>query len=235
MEPVRLDKRVAEQLGCSRARARQLIEGGWVSLDGQVCERPQAPVSGERVEIADSARPEPIAPATLLLNKPAGESPQAAAARVGPASRDPQHDAGQRPLQRHFHGLQVLLPLEDEASGLQVLSQDERVRRRLIEDRATIEQEFVVEVSGVIAPYGLFRLAHGLSWLGRSLPPCKVSWQSEARLRFAIKNVQPGQLRHMCAEVGLQVQAIRRLRIGRISLARTGAGQWRYLPAGQRF
>lgn len=234
-EPARLDKRVAAQLGCSRARARQLIEGGWVALDGVVCERPQAPVAGERIEIAETARPEPVAPATLLVNKPAGERPQAVAERVGPATRDPLDDSDMRPLHRHFHGLRVLLPLEDEASGLLVLSQDERVRRRLSEDRSSIEQEFVVEVAGTLVPYGLFRLAHGLSWQGRALPPCKVSWQSETRLRFAIKNVQPGQLRHMCAEVGLAVQAIRRLRIGRVSLARTAVGAWRYLPTEQRF
>jgi len=36
-----------------------------------------------------------------------------------------------------------------------------------------------------IAPYGLQRLSHGLGYGGRALPPCKVSWQSEIRLRFA--------------------------------------------------
>ena len=129
----------------------------------------------------------------------------------------------------------VLLPLEDEASGLQVLSQDGRVWRRLTEDAATLEQEFVVEVDGEIAPYGLHRLAHGLSYRGRPLPPAKVSWQNEVRLRFAIKAVQPGQLRAMCAEVGLTVVSIRRLRIGRIPLAKMAPGEWRYLPVGERF
>ena len=32
---------------------------------------------------------------------------------------------------------------------------------------------------------------------GRALPRAKVSWQNEERLRFAIKAVRPGQLRHM--------------------------------------
>ena len=75
---------------------------------------------------------------------------------------------------------------------------------------------------------------------GRVLPPCKVSWQSEQRLRFAIKDVRNGQLRDMCAQVGLEVVSIRRLRIGRISLGKgpNGAmppGQWRYLPVGEKF
>ena len=67
------------------------------------------------------------------------------------------------------------------------------------------------------------------------LPPCKVSWQNETRLRFAIKAVQGGQLRAMCEQVGLEVVSIRRLRIGRISLGKLPVGQWRYLAAGERF
>ena len=67
-----------------------------------------------------------------------------------------------------------------------------------------------------------------------------MSWQSESRLRFAIKAARPGQLRDMCGQVGLQVLAIRRLRIGKVALGKgpNGAmppGQWRYLPVGERF
>ena len=138
-------------------------------------------------------------------------------------------------LQRHFHRLTPLVPLDAEASGLVVLSQDGRVWRRLTEDADQIEQEFVVEVAGEIGPYGLLRLNHGLSYRGRELPPCKVSWQNEFRLRFAIKRVEPGQIRDMCAQVGLQVLAMRRLRIGRIGLAKMPEGAWRYLPVGEKF
>ena len=106
---------------------------------------------------------------------------------------------------------------------------------RLTEDADEIEQEFVVEVSGEIAPDGLRRLNHGLQYGGRALAPCKVSWQNEVRLRFAIKGVQGGQLRDMCAQVGLDVVAIRRIRIGRIALAKMPVGTWRCLPVGERF
>ena len=97
-----------------------------------------------------------------------------------------------------------------------------------------------VSVDGDPAPYSLRRLNHGLSYGGRELPPCKVSWQSETRLRFAIRDVRNGQLRDMCAQVGLDVLSIRRLRIGRIPLGKgpEGAmppGQWRYLPVGEKF
>ena len=40
-EPVRLAKRLAAQLPCSRREAELYITGGWVKVDGQVVEAPQ--------------------------------------------------------------------------------------------------------------------------------------------------------------------------------------------------
>lgn len=233
--PVRLDRRVADLLGCSRADAQQYVEGGWVSVDGDIVEEPQALVTTQHVEVAADARLEATKPATMLLNKPEGVAFESTPALVTPATQAEGDVSGVRRLKRHFHRLTPLVPLDAEASGLVVLSQDGRVWRRLTEDYASIEQEFVVEVSGELAPYGMRKLAEGLSYQGRPLPPCKVSWQNEIRLRFAIKDVRPGQLRHMCREVGLDVVAIRRLRIGRISLSKMPVGEWRYHPVGEKF
>lgn len=238
-DPVRLAKRVAELAACSRADAEQYIRNGWVAVDGRVIENPAHPVDGEEVTLDDTARLEAVEPATILLHKPVGydtiSGRNPAAALVQPDTRWADDPSGVRPLERHFHRLTPLVPLDAEASGLMVLTQDGRVWRRLTEDGDEIEQEYVVEVSGDIAPYGLRKLNHGLHYNGRPLPPCKVSWQNEVRLRFALKGVQGGQLRDMCAQVGLQVVSIRRLRIGKVSLAKMPVDAWRYLPVGDRF
>lgn len=238
-DPVRLSKRVAELAQCSRAEAERYIEGGWVTVDGTMVDLPQHPVTDQTVAIDPDARPDAIEPATLLLHKPAGveafDGTDAVASLVTPDTRWADDPSGVRLLRRHFHRLTPLVPLEREASGLMVLTQDGRVWRRLSEDLGEIEQEFVVEVGGTLGPDGLRRLGHGLSYRGRALPPCKVSWQNEVRLRFAIKGVQPGQLADMCAQVGLRAVAIRRLRIGKVPLAKMPVGAWRYLPVGERF
>ena len=243
-EPVRLAHRVAELAGCTRADAENYIQNGWVSVDGRVVEAPQHPVTDEHVTLAEDARVEPVEPATILLHKPAGfdtiRGPRPAAALVTPATHWEHDPSGVRMLQRHFLRLTPLVPLDSEATGLMVLSQDGRIWRSLTEDAADIEHEYLVEVRGDPVPYSLRRLNHGLEYGGRALPPCKVSWQSETRLRFAIRGVANGQLRDMCAQVGLDVLSIRRLRIGRIPLGKgpDGAmppGQWRYLPVGEKF
>lgn len=238
-DPVRLAKRVADLARCSRIEAEQYIKGGWVSVDGRVVEDPAHPVSTGTVALDPAAQLEAVEPATVLLHKPVGydaiSGRKVAAGLVQPETRWTDDPSGVRLLERHFHRLTPLVPLDSEASGLMVLTQDGRVWRRLTEDGDGIEQEFVVEVSGDIAPYGLRKLNHGLRYNGRALPPCKVSWQNEFRLRFALKGVQGGQLRDVCAQVGLDVVAIRRIRIGRIPLAKMPVGTWRYLPVGERF
>jgi len=236
---VRLAKRVADLARCSRVEAEQYIKGGWVSVDGRVVEDPAHPVSGEVVALDPAAQLDTVEPATVLLHKPVGydtiSGRRAAAGLVQPESRWPDDPSGVHLLERHFHRLTPLVPLDAEASGLMVLTQDGRIWRRLTEDGDEIEQEFIVEVSGDIAPYGLRRLNHGLHYNGRPLRPCKASWQNEVRLRFALKGVQGGQLRDMCAQVGLDVVAIRRIRIGKVPLAKIPVGMWRYLPVGERF
>lgn len=232
----RLSRKVSDLAACSRAQAEQYIEGGWVKVDGEVVESPQFLVADQCVEVDPDARLETTEPATMLLHKPVGMGFADAASLVTEATRvEGDERRGMRTLQRHFAHLQPLMPLDDEASGLVVVSQDGRVARRLKEEGAKIEQEFLVEIDGQAGPYTLSRLARGLSYQGRVLPACKVSWQNEIRLRFAIKDVRPGQLRDMCAQVGLRVVAIRRLRIGRIGLNKMPVGEWRYMPANERF
>lgn len=252
---IRLAKRVAEQLNCSRSTAEQFVEGGFVSVDGQVVEAPGARVRPDQtVTVAKDASLLELTPVTLLLHKPAGFEAglgQPAAGGTAHASRSQgatpatsllavashlaEDASGIRVLQRHFKQLECFTPLPTEASGLVVYTQDKRIARKLAEDIESLEQECIVEVTGDIANHGLQRLCHGLTFNGRPLPPIKVSWQSETKLRFALKGIRPGQIPAMCDAVGLTVVAIKRIRIGRVPLAKVPEGQWRYLQPWERF
>ncbi|MEQ1659472.1 MAG: S4 domain-containing protein, partial [Hylemonella sp.] len=72
-EPVRLSKRLAALLPCSRSEAEQYIEGGWVRVNGQVVEEPHFRVLDEKIELDPEARLMELPPVTLLLHKPAGQ------------------------------------------------------------------------------------------------------------------------------------------------------------------
>ena len=249
-EPVRLAKRLADMLACSRREAEQYIEGGWVSVDGVVVEEPQFRVQDQVIVLSPDASLLALAPVTLLLHKPADyEASDAASASGDPAvktaaglltvaNRSTADRSGIRPLKKHFSALELATPLATAASGLVVFTQDWRVLRKLREDARVLEHEVIVEVSGDIKPGGLERLNridHGFTFEGALLPPAKVSWQSEARLRFALKGEVRGQIAYMCESVGLTVNAMKRLRVGRVPLSQLPPGQWRYLLPHERF
>jgi len=238
LTPIRLAKRLAELISCSRREAELYIEGGWVTVDGQVVEEPQFKVSLEKIELHPDATLTPVEPVTLLLNAPAsdtGMDVNTARQLLGAETRAADDRSGIRMLKRHFARLTLTTPLETNASGLLVLTQDWRVTRKLIDNAATVEQEYIVEVAGELVPDGLALLNYGLSFNNRTLPPIKVSWQNETRLRFALKDAQPGQIPHMCASVGLSVLAMKRIRIGAVLMAKLPLGQWRYLMPYERF
>lgn len=236
-EPLRLSKRVIELFGCSRREAELYIAGGWVTVNGVVVDEPQSKVSGQTVELLPGASATPLEPITLLLHRPADfqGSDEALIETLTPASWWAEDPSGVRILKGHFTRLNPGPALQGNASGLQVFTQDWRITRKLSDDAAKLEQEYLVEVTGEMPANGLDRLKRGYTANGRALPPCKVSWQNETRLRFALKNPAPGLIRQLCDSVGLHIVSIRRLRVGGVSMGKLPAGQWRYLAAGERF
>jgi 23S rRNA pseudouridine2604 synthase len=234
-EPIRLAKHVAAMVPCSRREAEQYIEGGFVRVDGVVALEPHFRVSGQRVELDPNASAAALEPVTLLLHKPAGMPYEEVQSLLLPANRFSGDASGIRCVKRHFAHLAPLLTLPPQASGLAVYSQDGRIVRKLTEDALQIEQELVAEVQGEIAPNGLVLLCHGLVYRNQPLPPIKASWQNENRLRLALKGIAPGQVEWMCAQVGLRLMALKRIRLGRVPMAGLPTAQWRYLHPGERF
>lgn len=234
-EPIRLSKRLIEVIGCSRREAELYIEGGWVTVDGVVVEEPQSKVAEQRVELLPGAVLTPAEPVTLLLNVPSGHNAERTAEGISLATHWADDSSSIRPLKGHFNRLITCAPLQAGADGLHVLTQDWRIERKLKEDLSKLEQEYVVEVVGSLSASQLKRLCHGLSFNGVELPPCKVSWQNETRLRVALKNPQPGQIVFMCNSVDLKVLGMKRIRIGGVPMAKVLPGQWRYLAAKERF
>ena len=235
--PVRLAKRLVELISCSRREAELYIAGGWVMVDGVTVEEPQFMVTGQRVELHPDATLAPVEPVTIVFHQPPVSDMDADAAQpmLCAETRSVDDCSGIRLLKQHFFRLEQTTPLERGAGGLLVFTQDWRVASKLIDDAATIEQEYIVEVAGALSAEGLKLLNHGLKFNGRALLPIKVSWQNETRLRFALKGVIPGQITHACKTVGLQVVAMKRIRIGRVSMAKLPSGQWRYLMPHERF
>lgn len=249
---LRLAKRLAAQLSCSRNEAERYIAGGWVRVDGQVVDLPETRVLPQQVVTLDAgARLEDLAPVTLLWHKPAGLQlpdglhlpPPLAQDWFADDRRSPADRSRTRPLRAHRQRLQALLPLASDESGLMVFTQAPGVARRLIESAQDLEQEWLVDLPADVPAAGdtaqregvLRSLAAPLSFDGRPLPPARPSWQSDRRLRLAIKGGLPGQVAFLLQRAGVPPAAMRRQRLGRIAVTGLDAGQWRYLLSTERF
>lgn len=235
-DTVRLAKRLAEQIACSRQEAEQYIAGGWVKVDGVVIEEAGYRIAPEQsIELVPNATLTPAAPVTFLINKAAGARIDTIASTLNINSQAAGDRSGIAFLKRHLNNLTLCGDLTSEASGLVILTQDWRVARKLIDDAAKIEHEFIVEVSGTMQANGLQLLNQGITLNGKVLPAMKVSWQNETRLRFALKAPQSHLIEQMCASVGLSVLAQKRIRIGRLAMSSLALGEWRYLLGYERF
>lgn len=236
-DSVRLSKRLIDLIGCSRREAQLYIEGGWVQVNGAIIDEPQFPITDQQVELLPNAVAEPLPPITLLLNQPlmADATLEQQLALLNPATRWVDDPSGVAHLKGHFARLDTALPLQDQATGLQVFTQDWPTLRKLTDDRARLEQEYVVHVSGTVSAHTLKRLTQERLFNGVNLPRCKASLQSEQHVRLVLKHPAPGVITQLCASIGLEVVAMKRIRIGAVSMGKLPLSQWRYCSPTQKF
>ncbi len=242
-EPVRLAKRLAEMLPCSRSQAEQYIEGGWVRVNGRVEESPQQRVTDERIELDPHATLLESVPMTILLHKPAGfewgDGRKPAGELLLETARSKADRSGVRLLKRHFKEQVCVTPLETAASGLVVFTQDFPIRRKLWDDAALVENEVIVDVTGEVTDDTLRLLNRPLVRNGRAVLVAKVALSKQTDdltgLRFALKGGQPGAIATVCEHARLQVVGMKRIRVGRVPMADLAVGQWRFLLGHERF
>ena len=243
MEKVRLSKLMSEQGICSRREADDYIAKGWVLVDGiVVSELGTKILPSQTITLKRAAAAQQQSLATVILHKPVGyvsgqaeDGYQPAVVLVKPDTHWKLDPSPQRFEARHLKSLVPAGRLDIDSTGLLVLTQDGRIAKQLIGEDSEIEKEYLVRVSGRIAPDGLERLNYGLSLDGKKLKPAKVSWQNDEQLKFILKEGRKRQIRRMCELVGLKVTGLKRVRIGRVKLEKLPLGQWRYLREDERF
>jgi 23S rRNA pseudouridine2604 synthase len=251
-EPQRLAKRLANQLPCSRSDAESYIAGGWVRVDGQVVEEPMARVHDAQVVTLDAkAKLESLDAVTLIWHKPSGQAlpdgeivpDEWAGQLMTQATRFKGDRSGVRTLKAHLHKLLSVAPMEPRDSGLMVFTQNVGVARKVSDTSSQIEHEWQVRIRGEAGLQDdadrrdtiIQSLQKTVFFDGWALPKAKASWQSELRLRIAIKGAVPGQVVHLCKRAGVQITGMERMRLGRIGLAGLPVGEWRYLLGYERF
>ncbi len=241
-EGVRLSKVMADRGICSRREADEIIERGWVFVDGQrVSELGIRIDPNAEITLAAQAKRRQAEQVTILLHKPVGyvsgqPEPgfEPAVSLIGPDNQFDVADA-QRFHESHLKGIAPAGRLDIDSTGLLVLTQNGRIARQLIGEDSKVEKEYLVRVEGELDEGGLALLNHGLELDGRKLRPAKVEWLNEDQLRFVLREGRKRQIRRMCELVGLKVVGLKRVRIGGVRLGDLPLGQWRFLREDESF
>jgi len=228
---------------CSRREADDWISQGWVRVNGDIVSTLGSRVAEDvEITISPEARNHQAENVTILLHKPIGyvsgqaeDGYQPAVVLVHPDQQWAE-DPVKKPFKRTFlQGLEPAGRLDIDSTGLLVLTQDGRIAKHLIGQDSLIEKEYLVRVAGQLDAAGLKKLNYGLQLDGVQLKPAKVSWQNEDQLRFVLREGRKRQIRRMCEMVGLQVLALKRVRIGSVVLGKLPVGEWRYLRPDEKF
>ncbi|MEY3999056.1 MAG: hypothetical protein RLY60_1868 [Pseudomonadota bacterium] len=234
-EGIRLAKRVADILKCSRSEAEQVIIGGWVKVNDAVVDEPARRVTDERIDIHSTAQRGKVPLLTVILHKTAGQSclPQSHAnvwKNLTPDMRSNQDRSGISLTPRLLKILQCAAALEDAATGLVVLSEDPSMLRKLQDERTPLEHEMLAEVEGGVSPEQLEDMCPtGLKTSISSASSHKTG------LRMAFKGYQPGYAAGVIENAGLRLVGLKRVRMGRVLMAPLAPGQWRALMPYERF
>ena len=171
--------------------------------------------------------------------RPNKKSSQNVHSLLTPAQHSAHDFSGVRLLKRHLTHLEASVPLEQGASGLVVFTQDFRTQRKLTEDMAFMEHELIVDVRGEVTPDALRPIERAMRDERLRLPAFKISVGSatpeRSKLRLAVKGAHPGLAAYLCEIGEFEILALRRTRVGRVSLGELEEGGWRFLADGERF
>lgn len=221
----RLQKILSAHGICSRRAAETWLAAGRVTVNG----RPAA--AGEKADpdkddIRVDGKPlkGPGRRTYLLLNKPRGYVTTLSDEKGRRTVADLVKDCGARvwPVGR----------LDLDSEGLLILTDDGELTQRLLHPSHEVEKEYLVWVKGDI-PAALPVLRGPMELDGVPLSPARVEPAGEGILSVTIHEGRNRQVRRMCAQAGLQVTRLRRVREGALTLGELKPGRWRRLSPSE--
>jgi len=222
----RLQKLLSACGVASRRAVEEWIVAGRIKVNGQTAHLgDRADLDRDKIEV-DGVPLKPGGARTyLMLNKPRGYVTTLSDEKGRKTVAQLVSGCGKRvwPVGR----------LDLDSEGLLIMTDDGDLTQRLIHPSHQVEKEYLVWVTGDVAK-GLPILSAPMELDGDKLAPAKVHRGKVSgnvtQLSITIHQGKNRQVRRMCAQAGLQVLRLKRIREGNVHLDRNLAvGAWRPL------
>ena len=217
----RLQKILSAHGVCSRRGAEILLAAGRVTVNGRPASvGDKADQSRDDIRVDGKPLAAPQRRTYLLLNKPRGYVTTLSDEKGRKTVADLVKGCGARvwPVGR----------LDLDSEGLLVLTDDGALTQRLLHPSHEVEKEYLVWVRGDIDA-ALPVLRGPMELDGVPISPARVEPAGEGMLSVTIHEGRNRQVRRMCAQAGLQVTRLRRVREGALTLGELKPGRWRPL------
>lgn len=226
-EGVRLQKVIAAAGVASRRAAEQMISQGRVEVNGRVVQEQGLRVDPERDQIRVDGRRIPAARRHiyLVLNKPRG----VVSTMSDPEGRPTLADYLGRCRERLFH----VGRLDTDTEGLILLTNHGEFAHRFAHPSYRIGKTYLAEVSGVVEPRTVRRLAQGVTLDDGPVTPDRVrlldTSQNRSLVEVVLHEGRNRVVRRMFDHVGHPVRRLSRTQIGPVRLGQLPQGETREL------
>lgn len=222
---MRINKYLSETGITSRRGADKFIQDGRVTINGVPAELGSKVEDGDAVHVDGYPVHLPQEEYVYIkLNKP-----------VGITSTTERHIEGNiidfvnHPL-RIFH----VGRLDKDSDGLILLTNDGDIVNEILRVENGHEKEYIVTVDKPVTDAFLRKMAEGVEILGTKTLPAQTERVGKNKFRIILKQGLNRQIRRMCAALGYEVRALRRMRIMNIHLDDLKTGEWRALTDQER-
>jgi 16S rRNA pseudouridine516 synthase len=214
----------------SRKACRGVIRRGQVSVAGQPCEDPFTDLATDDLCFAvDGQDWRYREKAYLMLHKPAGYE----------CSRNPKHHPSvlsllPAPLQTR--GVQPVGRLDEDTTGLLLLSDDGQFIHQLISPRHKVAKVYEVTTRHTVSDEQVTALLAGVELHDEPRPIAAAACErlSDHRLQLTLTEGKYHQVKRMLAAAGNRVEALKRVAIGGLALPDDlPPGGWRWLEPAE--
>lgn len=210
----------------TRRECDALILHGLVQVQGRVLDDPLAELSTEGLVFSVRGQDWPYHPkALLMMNKPAGYE----------CSRKPKHHPSVLsllPAPLRLREVQPVGRLDEDTTGLLLLTDDGALIHRLTSPKKHVPKLYVADCADTVTPAQIEGLLQGVVLHDDPQPVRAAACEAlgDKQLQLTLTEGKYHQVKRMLAAVGNPVQALHRVRIGRLELpADLPPGQWRWV------
>lgn len=222
----RLNVYLAHQGVCSRRKAMDAIQQGFVSVNGKVVREPSTPVNLQKDRVVfDGKIVQKKSYEYIMLNKPCGYV----------TTREDRF-AQKTVVDLLPTGLRHLNPvgrLDKNTEGLLLMTNDGELANRLTHPSFDVDKTYLVQIQKELSQEEQKKLEAGVMIESRKTAPAKIRalkvLKNGCEFLITIHEGRKRQIRLMLAEIGHYVTFLKRIQQGPLSLGDLATGKYRNL------